>query len=58
MIYMTPERRQEKMNLLRKLEMRIKALVDNRADLDPHKYETMLDLYFERFLELKKELEE
>lgn len=55
---MTPEQRQEKMNLLHRLEMRIKTLVDNRADLDPHKYETMLDLYFERFLELKKELEE
>ena len=58
MIPMTPEQRQEKMSLLHRLEIRIKALVDNRADLDPQKYETMLDLYFERFLELKKQLEE
>lgn len=55
---MTEEERQEKQMLLRKLEMRIKSLVDNRADLDPHKYETMLDLYFERFLEVKKKLEQ
>jgi len=53
---MTAEERQEKMNLLRRLEMRIKHLMDNREDLDANKYEMMLDLYFERYLELKSKL--
>lgn len=55
---MDKQERQEKMNLLHKYEMKIKSLVDNRADLDTNKYEMMLDLYFERFLQLKKQLEE
>ena len=55
---MTAEERQEKMNLLRRLEMRIKALVDNRADLETSKYQMMLDLYWERYRELKKELDQ
>lgn len=55
---MTPEERQEKLILLKRLEMRMKMLMDNRGDLEPRKYETMLDLYFERYLELKKELEQ
>lgn len=46
-----------KRETLKKLEMRIKSLIDNRGDLDANKYETLLDLYFERYLELKRELD-
>ena len=54
---MTTEEHQEKRERLLKLELRIKSLVDNREDLEPKKYEMMLDLYFERYLQLKKELQ-
>lgn len=47
-----------KRETLKRLEMRIKSLIDNRGDLEPNKYETLLDMYVERYLELKRELEQ
>lgn len=51
---MNPEEKRER---LLKLELRIKRLIDNREGMDQHKYESMLDLYWNCYLDLKSKLE-